>query len=422
MRKHNIFLGLFAAAMLCACSNDYETTIVVDDTPAILSVNAQMPTTRAAINDTTFTKGDKVGLFLPAYGDTYINVPSEWDGKQLNTDNIILGSTSTRVAAYYPYNEEVNPALPVVVVDIEAQENFLYGISDAEVNNKSPQTNIQFQHALSLLRLNVTYKQDVTLTSVQLSSDKIYKQGAFSIDMEKEQPMLVGAPGTEATETAPLTIKPSISSTAKTVTQDILLIPNDSCLVHLVFNYDNEKSFPFDVKLPALKMGQQYTLNVTIKEDPYNGYPYVDLGLKSGLLWATCNMGAAETTQFGDYMAWNENDAVKASWKGVWRMPTKADMQELLTQCDWKWEDTGFRVTSLTNSNSIFLPAGGIKDENGTLSKDGSYGFYLTSDMEDGYVFELSFYNEFFGRAYYIGSVPMAYQCNVRPVAPKVQQ
>lgn len=422
MRKHNIFLGLFAAAMLGACSNDFETTTTVDDTPAVLSVNAQLPITRAAINDTTFTEGDKVGLFLPAYGDTYINVPAEWGDKRLNTESIILGSTKTRVAAYYPYTADINPEFPVVAVNIAAQQNFLYGISDAEVNNKAPQANIQFKHALSLLRLNVTYKKDVTLTSVQLSGNKIYKQAVFSIDKETYQPSLTGIPEYEATEEAPLTIKPNSSSTAKTVTQDVLLTPDGERTIRLVFNYNNGKAFPFNVTLPALAMGQQYTLNVTIKEDPYNGHPYVDLGLRSGLLWATCNMGAAEATQIGDYTAWNENDAVKASWKGVWRMPTKADMQELLTQCDWKWENTGFRVSSLTNSNSIFLPAGGIKDNEGVLSNESKYGFYLTSDQEEGYVFELSFYNEFFGRAYYIGSVPMDYQCNIRPVAPKVQQ
>ena len=423
MRKHNIFLGLIAATMLWACSNDFEMTAVGDDAPAILSINAQLPTTRAAINDTTFTNGDKVGLFLPAYGNTYMNVASEWNGKQLNTNNIILGATQTRVVAYYPYKEDFNPAMPVIGVDLAAQENFLYGISDVEVNNKAPEANIQFQHALCLLRLNVTYKKEAKLNTIQLSGEKIYKQGGFTYNSENAQPLLVGYPESVATIEAPLTITTDAVA-AKTVKQDVLLLPDESRMVHLVFTYDNERSFPFDVELPALKMGQQYTLNVTIKEDPYNGHPYIDLGLKSGLLWSTCNMGASTAYEIGDYMSWNEDDAVKATWKGVWRMPTKADMQELLTQCDWTWDsqNAGFKVTSLANGNSIFLPAGGIKDANQTLSHNGNYGFYLTSDTEESYVFELSFYNEFFGRAFYIGSVPQNYNCNVRPVAPKVQQ
>ena len=37
--------------------------------------------------------------------------------------------------------------------------------------------------------------------------------------------------------------------------------------------------------------------------DPYNGYEYVDLGLPSGLKWATCNVGASSPEEYGNYYA-----------------------------------------------------------------------------------------------------------------------
>ena len=37
-----------------------------------------------------------------------------------------------------------------------------------------------------------------------------------------------------------------------------------------------------------------------------NGYAWVDLGLPSGLKWATCNVGAANPWEYGDYFAWGE--------------------------------------------------------------------------------------------------------------------
>lgn len=37
-----------------------------------------------------------------------------------------------------------------------------------------------------------------------------------------------------------------------------------------------------------------------------NGHEYVDLGLPSGLKWATCNIGANSSYQHGDYYAWGE--------------------------------------------------------------------------------------------------------------------
>ena len=40
--------------------------------------------------------------------------------------------------------------------------------------------------------------------------------------------------------------------------------------------------------------------------DPYNGHAYVDLGLPSGTLWATMNVGANSETDTGLYFAWGE--------------------------------------------------------------------------------------------------------------------
>ena len=38
----------------------------------------------------------------------------------------------------------------------------------------------------------------------------------------------------------------------------------------------------------------------------YNGHDYIDLGLPSGTMWATCNVGAESPDQYGDYFAWGE--------------------------------------------------------------------------------------------------------------------
>ena len=40
----------------------------------------------------------------------------------------------------------------------------------------------------------------------------------------------------------------------------------------------------------------------------YNGHAYVDLGLPSGLKWATCNVGATTPEGYGDYFAWGETE------------------------------------------------------------------------------------------------------------------
>ncbi len=161
--------------------------------------------------------------------------------------------------------------------------------------------------------------------------------------------------------------------------------------------------------------------------DPYNGHAYVDLGLPSGLKWATCNVGADSPEEYGDYFAWGEtspkttydwntykwatatwdatyklwdltmltkyntdsdygtvdnkivldpeDDAATVNMGGSWRMPTKAEMQELIDECTWTWTsdyngtgEAGQIVTSKTNGNHIFLPA---------------TGYHYYSDLED---------------------------------------
>ena len=119
------------------------------------------------------------------------------------------------------------------------------------------------------------------------------------------------------------------------------------------------------------------------------GHDWVDLGLPSGLKWATCNVGASQPHEYGNYYAWGETttkasydqfdgvtegqqisdfsgnatyDAARANWGSTWRMPTKAEMEELRNNCTWTWTTesgvNGYRVTG-TNGNSIFLPAAG---------------------------------------------------------------
>ena len=102
-----------------------------------------------------------------------------------------------------------------------------------------------------------------------------------------------------------------------------------------------------------------------------NGHDYIDLGLS--VKWATCNVGATKPEDNGSYFAWGETspkdsstrDAARANWGGTWRMPTDAEMEELIENCEWEWTTLGgkigHKVTSKKNGNSIFLPPTGIR-------------------------------------------------------------
>lgn len=165
-----------------------------------------------------------------------------------------------------------------------------------------------------------------------------------------------------------------------------------------------------------------------------NGHEWVDLGLPSGLKWATCNVGASLPSDYGSYFAWGEispksnyswtsykwfngstnsftkynndsengtvdnkfmldlsDDAARANWGNGWRMPTDVEMTELREQCTWTWTmqggKNGYKVASKKNGNSIFLPAAGYRGE-GRFNEVGSSGRYWPSFLytEDPYL------------------------------------
>lgn len=135
---------------------------------------------------------------------------------------------------------------------------------------------------------------------------------------------------------------------------------------------------------------------------------YVDLGLPSGNLWATCNLGASSPEAYGDYYAWgevepkqkytypnhkwykegapslgftkynnedgkltleDEDDAVIQKLGNGWRTPTLADFRELTNQKLTTIKKTtlngvaGYQITSKKNKNSIFIPCAGFKQD-----------------------------------------------------------
>ena len=157
-----------------------------------------------------------------------------------------------------------------------------------------------------------------------------------------------------------------------------------------------------------------------------DGHDYVDLGLPSGTLWATCNVGANSSEEYGDYFAWGEtepksdyswstykwsngsdetltkyctdssygkvdnkttlelaDDVAHVKWGGAWRMPTLEEQRELQDNCTWTWTKVngvnGYTVTG-PNGNSIFLPAAGYR-YNSALLTAGSHGIFWSSSL-----------------------------------------
>ena len=175
------------------------------------------------------------------------------------------------------------------------------------------------------------------------------------------------------------------------------------------------------------------------KTEDVPSHEAVDLGLS--VKWAPCNVGAESPEDYGDYFAWGETktksdyssstsityglsisvlksrgiigadgnltaayDAATENWGDEWRMPTKAELDELRTKCDWEWTKmnglSGYKVTG-PNGNSIFLPAAGIRRDT-SLYDAGSYGDYWSATpYSDSYcAYGLDFNDDYYDWSY----------------------
>ncbi len=204
----------------------------------------------------------------------------------------------------------------------------------------------------------------------------------------------------------------------------------------------------------------------TIAQQMYNGHEYVDLGLPSGTLWATCNVGATNSENYGDYFAWGEvetksnydsylvgdykwgienrsespnygmtkynqtdeknvlesaDDAANANWGGAWRMPTSTEQQELLNECSWTWttlnEINGYNIVG-KNNNSIFLPAAGQYIYS-NIKNIGTSAYYWSSSIYTDYLYYAAYGITFGLSESRLNGIHRFVGCSVRPVVSK---
>ena len=177
-----------------------------------------------------------------------------------------------------------------------------------------------------------------------------------------------------------------------------------------------------------------------------NEHEWVDLGLPSGTLWATCNIGATKPEEYGDYFAWGEtepkdsyewsnykwgnyyvqgglskyvtdntygtidyktelepeDDAASANWGPTWCTPSQVQQQELYSECSWEWTSmndvNGYMVTG-PNGNTLFLPAAGSY-EGSSNYYEGSTGDYWSRSLRVNLAinsFTLHLYGGYYG-------------------------
>ncbi len=265
------------------------------------------------------------------------------------------------------------------------------------------------------------------------------------------------------------------TTTAKTLTATadapFSFSEGESCVSSITVVVPANSSYSVTVMFTATTLGD-YSGNITFQNSAFDGGQcvvpvqaraiskvddhegdYVDLGLPSGTLWATMNVGASSPEEYGDYFAWGEtapkdnynwstykwcndsytsmtkyctnssygadgftdgkteldpeDDAAYVNWGISWRMPTHEQQQELVEECTWTWTQqngvNGHLVTG-PNGNTIFLPAAGYRwDE--SLNGAGSDGYYWSRALDSGYSVDAHYLLFYFDYVYYWGYI-----------------
>ena len=133
-----------------------------------------------------------------------------------------------------------------------------------------------------------------------------------------------------------------------------------------------------------------------------DSHEYVDLGLPSGTLWATCNIGASIPEEDGLYFAWGETqgytgvtenkqfntsdynpsmqeDFVTVILGSNWRLPTRSEFEELLANTDVAKQGNLFILTSKNNGNQVTFRGYIGTISNGYCYNEDGYTFYWSS-------------------------------------------
>lgn len=162
-----------------------------------------------------------------------------------------------------------------------------------------------------------------------------------------------------------------------------------------------------------------------VNNDVEDAVSFLNLGLPSGTLWATCNLGAQNPTEPGDFFAWGERssknyfscfnyqfrhktkilpeeDVATILLGESWKLPTAKQVKELIDSCIWRtspfFRKSYVKGISKYNNAAIYLPVTGYMERDKLMTnKRGAFTGYLSSSLGT-FCFDYSFGITIYGR------------------------
>ena len=433
-----VILGLLVGAMalVAGCKREYgtvtlgatidngrDTKVYIDDvTPCwhnndLVQVNNQTCTTTSALGATAQIT-DVVGS--SHYRAIY---PADIVG------DVDISSSST-IAVTLPHEQPYD-------VDSSGDQNV-----KVPMGAYSSSERLTFHNLCSLIKVVVTNRtgSDFYLERITVETGSAYLSGLGSATVagrssDAVELMASSSASHEVSLVFPTGNRPTIGRGDRDTYVYYIIAPEfeeDNVSITLTSTLGQSVTFE---KRASLRHNRIALVSLTVER--WDEPDWVDLGLPSGLLWATRNVGATSPEDYGDYFAWGEtttksiynwttyiycysyesgdeieysltkycnnssygyngftdnltilqpgDDAATANYGG--RTPTKEEWQELINNTTAQWttrNGVNGRLFTSSNGNSLFLPAAGYRF-NSSLDNAGNYGFYWSSSLYTGY-------------------------------------
>ena len=517
--KKSFFLPMVAVALLASCSSDMElsqTDVKFDgkvtlSAPAYEYEDGTRTTLTSSESGISFAWDDDetIGIF-PIAPTTNAQAHQKLDnGSNNGTKSSFDGAgwallRGNTYAAYYPFQTKEYEDYTKIPIDMTGQTqngngtlahigagyDYMYATASVPKNGD---VSFDFNHVCSIVKLELTMPVAATWENVTLSS------GSSVFITKATMNASTGAIASVTKSSSVVLSLSNVSTTSANQKLELYMAVLPTTTGDLTVKARTSANYDYTATLSSktLKAGKAHLLTATLVAPTFtgdgveNGHAYVDLGLPSGLKWATMNVGATNPQDYGNYYAWGEtkpqsdntytwssykwcngtyasmtkycvstsygtvdnnttldsdDDAASVNWGGRWRMPTRTEQKELITNCYWVWtssyndsgkagyiiykakssSDKGQVVTygktpsssySLSDSH-IFLPAAGSRRD-GWLYNAGSYGHYWFSSLNESrssYAWKLSFDS---GGYYGSGDNDRCYGRSVRAVCEK---
>lgn len=241
---------------------------------------------------------------------------------------------------------------------------------------ESSTDNLSFRNLCGLLKIRLKAASgSFTVTSIGLKSDNLSLSGQCDIVSD-------GAGVWKASPTAGSGTPAGVQYTCSRTVGDaavsdfyIYLPPGDFTGFDITIVTDAGTVRKRANKTVSVKRSRLTSISFLSLDPHYAGHDYVNLGLPSGLKWATMNVGATSVTQPGTSAAWDDASTLASSWGGQWRVPTRDEFEELATKTFWRWTDSYksseaagfvvFKTKADSDKGKIDSPASGLEyDEN----------------------------------------------------------